>query len=74
MNGMNEIWIIVAVVVLFVGFGLARRGKGAGSCGCAGACEGAKKQVTKVCIETKRDAGTASCCEESHETSSKNAE
>lgn len=71
---MNEIWIIVAIVILFVGFGLARRGKGAGSCGCAGACEGAKKQDTRVCIETKREARTETCCEENRETNSKGVE
>ncbi len=45
---MNEIWIIVAVVILFVVFGLTRRGKSAGSCGCAGSCEGVKKQNLQI--------------------------
>lgn len=70
---MNEIWIIGAVVILFVGFGLARRGKSAGSCGCAGACEGAKKQNLQI-SQNPGDPGATACCEESHETNSKNTE
>lgn len=73
MNGMNEIWIIVAIVILFVGFGLARRGKGAGSCGCAGVCEGAKKQNLQI-GQNPGDTRATACCEESHETSPKSAE
>ncbi len=73
---MNELWIIGAVAILFVCFGLARRGQSAGSCGCAaGVCEGAKKKNTRsvVCQETRaiRD---AACCDVSDATQKENVE
>lgn len=72
---MNEIWIIGAVAILFVCFGLAKRGQSTGSCGCAaGVCEGVKKKNLRITCKETHVADDAARCDGKDATQKDNAE